>query len=444
MSKIFEMSAATPNDDVESVLLTLSFNNDVEQARNKDSRESSRAAVKTSSSNHTGLGSRADRNINVHGLIYREQLDSQASKANCRKEEWKGQEKEYSINLESSHADQVMPFSNEREPVMANGEHKKKPTFCPRQITDQITCDEEFFADTWQEKSPKEKYKPDLQNDISVRDLLLGLVSPQERNLITAKREMEVSRQCARQILLESSVVDYGVQRQTSVREKSPHGTPRYGISPSWRMSSRESMLQNNIDFLAIVPSDSPPLTVNDPPPRTVNDSEDMTAGLCINAKQVPFTKVRSARIDDQSGKGKEKMCKDIQKVLTHRGTQRSEHPTWRMERKYDEQHSCKRPEESKRNTAPSVSTTQAPPPEKAFALASVVDQKISVPEPKVPPEFLYLHASAVAGQPQAYKAMVPGKAAAQRVDAAIMSKAHFRLEYMAESDWVQLVHVDR
>jgi len=66
------------------------------------------------------------------------------------------------------------------------------------------------------------------------------------------------------------------------------------------------------------------------------------------------------------------------------------------------------------------------------------------VPEPKVPPEFLYLHASAVAGQPQACKAMVSGKAAAQRVDAAIMSKAHFRLEYMAESDWVQLVHVDR
>jgi len=368
---------------------------------------------------------------------------------------------EQSIVRMNKNSVQLRAYANsvseqERMRTMGKRDEKKKPIFSPRQISDKIIPDVDF-----QVFSPKTSYRPKkVDSDSQCNSPVLGqstlqsgvhlwryLVSKDE-NVQTGLSEDEVTRQFARQILLErsfndrqneasprhrASMLDCEVKGQTTLLEERAPGTPLT------RMVSKQQNVDLH-DFLIL--EVSPKLD------ETVADRERSKA-----SSDMPLEDPK-----DDTHQATVELGENVtNKLLPPTTSLMPVRPHWRLSREY----TAPPPRPSRVmeiNERPQISESpvsqesqlSAPVPPKKVAFGTAVEPK-SAEENGQPQEVaahhkpIELHASSFGGRMRSPKQpMHCGTGSAALVDVEILSRAHFALEYMADSNLLRLHHVDR
>jgi hypothetical protein len=341
----------------------------------------------------------------------------------------------------------------ERMRAMGKRDEKKKPIFSPRQISNKIIQDVDF-----QVFSPKTSYRPKkVDSDSQCNSPVLGqstlqsgvhlwsyLVSKNDP-FQTGMSEDEVNRQFARQILLErsfnerqneaspqhrASMLDCEVKGQTTLLEERAPGTPL-----TCRVSKQQNVDLHDFLILEV----SPKLDETDADRERSKASSDMPL-------EDPKDDTHQATVE---------LGENVtNKLLPPTTSLMSVRPHWRLSREYTAQpprrsrvmEIKKRPQISE---SP-VSQLSAPVPPKKVAFGTAVEPK-SAEEKGQPQEVaahqkpMELHASSFGGRMRSPKQpRHSGTGSAALVDVEILSRAHFALEYMADSNLLRLHHVDR
>jgi len=336
-------------------------------------------------------------------------------------------------------------------PAMGKGDEKKKPIFSPRQISDKIVPDVDF-----QVFSPKSSYRPKkVESDSQCKSPVLGqstlqsgvhlwsYVVSKDDHFWTGMSEDEVNRQFARRILQErsfnerqkeeslrhkASLLDCEVKGLTTLLEKRAPETPR-------RLSKQQNVDLH--DFLT--------LEVSPKRDETIDGRNNARADMPLEDPK-----------DDTHQATAELGKNETNKLLPPTTSLQHVRPYWRLSREYTA--SPRRSTVMEINELPYISESSvslesqlsAPVPPKKVAFCTTVEPK-SAEEKGQPQEVaahqepMELHASSFGGRMRSPKQPKhSGAGVAGLVDVAILSRAHFALEYMADSNILRLQHVDR
>ena len=345
----------------------------------------------------------------------------------------------------------------ERMRAMGQRDEKKKPIFSPRQISDKIIPDVDF-----QVFSPKTSYRPKkVDSDSQFNSPVLGGRSTLESGVHlwsyvvskndyfqTGMSEDEVNRQFARQILLErsfneqqnkesprhrASMLDCEVKGQTTLLEERAPGTPL----------TRRVWKQQDVDL-----HDFLKLEVSPKLDETVADHGRSNARAFMPL-EYPKDDTHQATVELGNNETK-KLLPPTTSLLPVR-------PHWRLSREY-KAHPPRRSRVMETNQRPHISESPVSlvsqlsasvPPRKVYFGTAVepesAEEKGQLQEVAAQQKPMELHASSFRGQMRPPKQpRHAGAGSAALVDVEILSRAHFALEYMADSNILRLQHVDR
>jgi len=513
---------------------------DVEQARPKNSQEGHRGPLKSSTPQHTGLGSRAERKMIVGSIIAEQSNQIDWERFHIEKEQpiahhspnslrpfdndensahhWWTRTGDVQVQgITSAGSNAALMLASRRgvarmqgdsnklkeyarsvsDRAMGKGDQRKKPAFSPRQISQKMTRDSDF-VDFWQGVS-RTAHSTKESSDVLISTSVMGDVTPtgvisvwhfgpSQGRFPGAKNEVEESRQFARHILeehsltershslsdvrepsitdasagvevvgvvaqLRASLLDYEMMGKTSVLEERPPGTPR-------TTTRREPAVENDHDLLII--RSSPDRRAS----WTQQNHEDVHTAVSFESG---VTAGSAETITCQTARGE-------QTDLLLLGTPEPVHPQWRMARETRECRTHTTPihtsaphplataptyqvataattalEESAAAAAGGPWPRRIPASKRSIAFGSVAEYDASRQPAKShdfqsPRDPVQLLATGVGGRTMAPPngPKILGTAAAELVDAGILSRAHFMLEYTAETNLLQLQHVDR
>jgi hypothetical protein len=444
----------------------------------------------------TAFGSKAERNINVHGTLARNRNEMEwvqtgstndgphpqpppivLSPTNSDKRSSltgaPSDGRQMALSAEQGivrvheNSVELRSYANavsKRERMRAIGKQsgKKKPIFSPRQISEKIVPDVDF-QDFFQRTSYRsKKVESDLQCDSPVLDqsrpqsgMHLWSYGLARDPSLTAKSDDEARRQFARQMLMErsfnerqnaasprqgASKLNCEVKGQTTVLEERPPGTP---------LSARKASKQQVVDLHDF-------LTIEVSPPKHDEANVEIVGAQVFETKLQVDIPLEDARDDTDKATGELGESERNASLAPTAGIQ-SARPPWRLSRENTEQPRPSRVNEVRERSyrselpaMPQSPLSPAPPATKKVAFGRAVDPRPTVENEQLREnaahrEPLELHASLVWGLSHSPKqAKHSGATSAGLVDAAILSKAHFTLEYMSASNIVQLQHVDR